>query len=100
MMHISAKRVPEHHLVEHHGAWWAYTGEPPPLEAFRSHKRPPGSKSYVWIQTAPRGERIPAGAIVEGWYTVVDGTIRVADNDDRTIGKRKLEPVRDWQQCL
>jgi hypothetical protein len=28
-------------LVELHGCWWAYEGELPPLEAFRSHGRRP-----------------------------------------------------------
>jgi hypothetical protein len=28
-------------IVEMHGAWWAYEGELPPPEAFRTHGRPP-----------------------------------------------------------
>jgi hypothetical protein len=27
-------------LVEQHGLWWAYEGELPPPEAFRTHSRP------------------------------------------------------------
>jgi hypothetical protein len=26
-------------LVEQHGCWWAYEGEPPPPEAFTTHGR-------------------------------------------------------------
>ena len=28
-------------LVEQHGAWWAYKGEPPPPSAFQTHSRRP-----------------------------------------------------------
>jgi hypothetical protein len=28
-------------LVELHGCWWAYEGELPPPEAFKTHGRPP-----------------------------------------------------------
>ena len=63
-------------------------------------------KSYIWIQAVPRSEQTPAGAIVEGFYTVVAGEIRVTSGD-RTIATRKLEPgehaatiarrlLRDW----
>jgi hypothetical protein len=27
-------------LVQQHGLWWAYKGEPPPSEAFETHGRP------------------------------------------------------------
>ena len=31
------------HIVERHGMWWAYRGEHPPDEAFKTHGRPTNS---------------------------------------------------------
>ena len=33
----------EWHVVERHGLWWAYKGEHPPDEAFKTHGRPTSS---------------------------------------------------------
>ena len=37
---MSDKLDPDLHITENAGAWWAFVGEPPPPEAFKTHNRP------------------------------------------------------------
>ena len=46
------------HLVEQHGAWWAYKGELPPPEAFRSHGRLPNPQIIGPFPSRVAGEAL------------------------------------------
>ena len=47
-------------LIEQHGAWWAYKGEPPPPEAFQTH----GGRAGMPI-LGPYPSRVVAEAMLQ-----------------------------------
>ena len=55
-------------------------------EEAREEPRPPIVESYVWVQTRPcRDDGNDPGEILEGWFSVDEGTVTVTDREGRHI---------------
>jgi hypothetical protein len=57
----------------------------------REEPRPPIVESYVWVQTRPcRDDGNDPGQIMEGWFSIDDGTVTVTDREGRHITSRAM----------
>jgi hypothetical protein len=60
-------------------------------EEVREEPRPSIVESYVWVQTRPcRDDGNDPGEILEGWFSVDDGTVTVTDREGRYITSRAM----------
>ena len=59
-------------------------------EEAREEPRPPIVESYVWVQTRPCRDDDDPGQIMEGWFSVDDGTVTVTDREGRHITSRAM----------
>jgi hypothetical protein len=69
----------------------------------REEPQPPIVESYVWVQTRPCRDDDDPGQIMEGWFSVDDGTVTVTDREGRYITSRAMiagENPRDVARAL
>jgi hypothetical protein len=59
-------------------------------EEAREEPRPPIVASYVCVQTRPCRDNDDPGQIMEGWFSVDDGTVTVTDREGRHITSRAM----------
>jgi hypothetical protein len=56
----------------------------------REEPRPPVVESYVWVQTRPCRDDDDPGEILEGWFSVDEGTVTITDREGKYITSRAM----------